>query len=78
MAQLLGLPKGVSEQIEKMIELFPGQPADEKTMKQLWEHVDHVDHVEHHSDLPCEWEQMPVELSPEEAGAASSSQPLDV
>jgi len=39
MAQLLGLPKGVSEQIEKMIELFPGQPADEKTMKQLWEHV---------------------------------------
>ena len=39
MAQLLGLPKGVSEQIEKMLELFPGQPADEKTMKQLWEHV---------------------------------------
>ena len=39
MAQSLGLPKGVSEQVEKMLELFPGQPADEKTMKQLWEHV---------------------------------------
>jgi hypothetical protein len=39
MAQLLGLPKGVSEQVEKMLELFPGQPADEKTMQQLWEHV---------------------------------------
>ena len=38
-AQLLGLPKGVSEQIEKMLELFPGQPADEKTMQQLWEYM---------------------------------------
>ena len=39
MAQLLGLPKGVSEQVEKMLELFPGQPADEKMMQQLWEYM---------------------------------------
>jgi hypothetical protein len=39
MAHLLGLPKGVSKQVEKMLELFPGQPADKKTLQQLWEHV---------------------------------------
>jgi hypothetical protein len=35
----MSLPTAIAAMIGEFNELYPGQPADEKTMKQLWEHV---------------------------------------